>query len=196
MYRGFLRMRTVLHTLLAALLGLAIATAYKSFTVEKKPGAGAKGAPVRKDTEVPSAAVPVVTDRKPIAAGQSVGLDAGAIVSANQPPQQQVWVSGWVLRGERINVLLSDGRTLMEGDGILARVERTYIETKEGERFYLARPASPVIPAATVVAGPALNQPMAAAFASSASTSQQLGSWIRGEDGVLRLRESPSFTSR
>lgn len=55
-----------------------------------------------------------------------------------------VWVVGYAVRGRRLNVQLSDGRTLTEADD-LKRVERNFAEMHDGTRYYLRRPeAKPV----------------------------------------------------
>jgi hypothetical protein len=48
-----------------------------------------------------------------------------------------VWVAGWVVKGSRINVQLSDGRILTEEDGELAIVQRSGVTLKDGNRLYL-----------------------------------------------------------
>jgi len=60
--------------------------------------------------------------------------------STNEPvARAEIWVLGYVVRGGKVNVLLSDGRTLSEHDGVLDRVTRNFVETKQGERYWLQR---------------------------------------------------------
>jgi hypothetical protein len=48
-----------------------------------------------------------------------------------------VWVTGYVVKGTRVNVSLSDGRTLTEEDGILAKVDRGGVTLVDGTRIPL-----------------------------------------------------------
>jgi len=50
---------------------------------------------------------------------------------------QSVWVAGYVAQGARINVTLTDGRTITEKDGTLAKVERNFVEMVDGSRYWL-----------------------------------------------------------
>lgn len=102
-------------------------------------GPGAKGAPVSQGTEVPGVAVPAITGRKSTVENQSTVPSARSNEST-PPPQKQVWVRGFVMKGNRINVILSDGRTLTEDDGTLSRIARNFVETTDGERYWVGTP--------------------------------------------------------
>jgi len=100
-----------------------------------------------------------------------------------------VWVTGYVARGDRINVTLSDGRTLTEVGGDLARIERNFVETPTGERFYLGRklsisglPAPKAAPSQVVASPPPVK---------AAQETVDEGAWVRGADGVSRLKVRP-----
>jgi len=53
-----------------------------------------------------------------------------------------VTVHGYVVRGSRVNVLLSDGRTLIEGDPTLDRIERNRVVFRDGSVAYFHRATS------------------------------------------------------
>jgi len=120
-----------------------------------KQGAGAKGAPEKRDTEVPSVAIPVMAGPDRTVAQKSPGPWDSA-KQPTPPPQQQVWVRGYVMRGNRIQVLLTDGRTLTQGDGVLRRWTKNFVELTTGERVYML-PSKPVL----AVAGELLISPVA-----------------------------------
>jgi len=100
---------------------------------------------------------------------------------------------GYVAKGGRYNILLTDGRTLSEDDGTLVKAGRNFVETKDGQRYWWRKPdyaapaaaAVPVRPAAAAVQVPKSSPP--------AQPEEPQGSWITGEDGVSRLREKPSL---
>jgi len=64
-------------------------------------GSGAKGAPVRPDTEVPGVAIPVITDRSPIVAEEFTGPAARA--NESTPPLQQQ--GSWYVDRDGVNRL-------------------------------------------------------------------------------------------
>lgn len=70
-------------------------------------------------------------------------------VLVEPPAGKQVWVRGWAQRGGKLNVVLSDGRTLTEEDGTLERRTRSFVDFKSGERLWLM---SPTVGAPYVVA--------------------------------------------
>lgn len=106
-------------------------------------GAGVKVTPVRPGGVPPVVAVPAVTDRKPIAVDQLSRDVEGAKV---QPPphQQQVWVDGYLVRGNRITLRLSDGRVLTEDDGEIVRVTRNFAMLRDGKKIYLRKPGDQI----------------------------------------------------
>lgn len=58
-------------------------------------------------------------------------------IPADLTPERPLWVSGYVLRGEKINVQLSDGRILTERDPEIASMERNALHLKSGQRIFL-----------------------------------------------------------
>ena len=61
-----------------------------------------------------------------------------------------LFVKGWITRGGRVNVVLSDGRTLTEGDGMLVRVERNSVTLADGSKLWMHAPVwSATAPACT-----------------------------------------------
>jgi len=103
-------------------------------------------------------------------------------------PERPLWVSGWLIRGHKVNVQLSDGRVLTEKDPEVAKIERNALHLSGGQRLFL-RPAEarsgsvveavPPAPAAPGVVGPDGVERPAAAVAASA--------WRLDSDGVQRL---------
>lgn len=95
------------------------------------PWVMAKGAAsiVAPSTAVLTAAVP---EKRSGSAGSSPETER-----LQTPGVGSVWVNGYIARGSKINVTLSDGRTFTERDDVLARVERNFIELRTGERYYL-----------------------------------------------------------
>lgn len=85
---------------------------------------------------MPSEVIPDVTGPSRTVASESPGPSASS-EQPNPPRQQPVWVRGYTVAAGRINVLLSDGRTLTEESGELLRVTRQFVETVDGQRFYL-----------------------------------------------------------
>lgn len=105
-----------------------------------------------------------------------------------------VYVRGYVSKGRRATAILTDGRVIVE-DG-LKLIDGRYVETRAGDRFYLmpvemgdVRAGASLMDAkqpallgvATVAAAPSLQQP------------QDEGAWIRGVDGVARLKPDASL---
>jgi len=102
---------------------------------KNKPGAGAKGAPDKPDAIAPAAAIAAFSGRDP--AGAADLRQPTARTNTHTPPlQEQVWVMGSIVRRGKYNLLLSDGRTLSEDDGILQGGGRNFVETKDGQRFW------------------------------------------------------------
>lgn len=123
--------------------------------------------------------------------------------------ERGLWVTGIAYGRGQLNVLLSDGRVLQEGDGILGGVERNYVVLVGGRKIYRrsgsGAKGAPVrqdteVPA---VAVPAVTdrRPIAAEPSPGPAVSpiehtpppQQQGSWVSGEDGVQRLRETQTL---
>lgn len=127
--------------------------------------------------------------------------------------ETKIWVRGYAVGRGQLNVLLSDGRVLSEGDGILARIERNYIELKDGRRIYRqpsAGSGAKVAPVRSDTEVPTVALPVSpiggrsgglqstrqdAPSAPVTPPPQQQGSWFVGDDGVQRLRESPTLSA-
>lgn len=100
--------------------------------------------------ESASVVPPAVESAPVVAAPRAPAVERPAYV--RQPVDEKtVWVTGYSVRGPKINVTLSDGRTLTEKDD-LARVERNFVELKDGSRMYL-KSVPPASPAAGLKAG-------------------------------------------
>lgn len=104
-----------------------------SKTVKKdKPGAGVS--PVEPDA---GKAIEPRSEPTPEPTAPSPGRYG--LPDVSHPPrsalQQQVWALGYSVGGGRVNVVLSDGRTLTEEE--LSRVTRNYVESATGERYYI-----------------------------------------------------------
>jgi hypothetical protein len=100
-------------------------------------------------------------------------------------PEKAVWVTGYVVRGARLNVQLSDGRVLTERDADLASVQRNAVRLRTGERIFLG--GRPKVP------GPVQSPPVQPAqsgdiVVSTVSLDDPASSWQVGPDGVSRLR--------
>lgn len=110
-------------------------------------------------------------------------------------PVSLIRVTGWVIFGSKINILLTDGRTLTEESG-LAKVERNRVIMDDGTIYWRGS----VAPTASISALPAVGSrsgllgekasPEGAPTTPTVSSSQasESGSWITGSDGVTRLR--------
>lgn len=101
--------------------------------------------------------------------------------------EQRLHVVGYVAGRGRVTVTLSDGTQLTERDSSLVRIESRFIELSDGRRLPIRpragdslRVAPPVAPV-VVAAGAGASSP--------ALESRDEGSWVRGADGVARLRD-------
>lgn len=90
----------------------------------------------------PSAIAEKASLNKTVDAGVNSSAENHAAVS--QPEllpvstrDRPVWVTGYITHAGKVNVTLSDGRTITERDEILTRVERNFIELRSGERLPL-----------------------------------------------------------
>lgn len=155
---------------------------------------------------------PLPAGAHPVHAGPSTALQTQVVESVPPPPQvvmPEVWVTGYVVRGDRINVTLSNGTVLTEdGDG-LERVTRSAVMVSGVRLPIRGSPGSgvkvtPVRPDTGVpgVAVPRDTGPERAVEMKSSGLTgsanepnpppQQQGSWVVGSDGVARLRNSES----
>lgn len=101
-------------------------------------GSGAKRAPVRAEPVAANAETP--RQRRNVADGLPDSLPSSPILK--QKDFRSVEVLGFVARGDRLNVLLSDGRVLTEGDGVLREVYRHKVVLNDGTELSFKRPAS------------------------------------------------------
>jgi len=58
-------------------------------------------------------------------------------------------VRGYIVLAGRVNILLSDGRTLTEGDGTVARIERNRVVLQDGTTLWLRKATPSALPAAS-----------------------------------------------
>jgi len=133
-------------------LGKAVGTA-KAVPAQSKgaaPESGAKKAPAANPDPQELANLP------PPSNGLRPQEDAS---SPSAPPSAAgaLWVTGYVVRGSRINVTLSDGRTLTEEDGELVRVGRNFVDLKDGRRLWI-RSSRPTATATAFVLPPQQQQ--------------------------------------
>ena len=110
----------------------------------KKPGAGARGAPEKRDGVPPSEVLSAVTGRNSAAAENVRALLAPANVTA-PPLQQNVWIVGSVVHRGKFNLLLSDGRRLSEVDASDMHATRNFVDVR-GERYWWRSASSPQFP--------------------------------------------------
>ena len=113
-------MRSVLRIVLAVLLGVGGGWLFKRFS-DRKPSA--------EKPEVKAVAAKV----------QPVDQPEKSPEKAQDKRDQPIVVTGYIRRGSRINVQLSDGRTLIEDDPSLGKVTRASAIV-DGKRLYLLKP--------------------------------------------------------
>lgn len=113
------------------------------------------------------------------------------VTQANGSPESAppLWVVGFLIRGDKVQVALSDGRTLVEGEPGLSRVDRAGV-IYNGKRIFM-RPVQP-----SEKAVQAQNQqPATIANSAIATGPKSRGSWRLDEDGVERLIERDELPS-
>jgi len=99
--------------------------------------------------------------------GQSLGsaaVSALAPGSVSKVSVEEVFLRGWVVQGRRFNAILSDGRTLTEGDGLVSSIERNGVRMKSGAWIPLK-----VLPREIPAGSPAVLPPPAGGSAAAAS---------------------------
>jgi len=137
------------------------------------------------------------------------------------PKSEKLWFTGIIYGNNRINVSLTDGRVLSEGDGVLAHVARHYVVLIDGTRVYrlpadrggfvgsgvrvtpVKRDGVPPAEALTDVptqsgSGHVLTvapgpKPETSSITQSKDSWPEAGSWRLDPDGVQRLRFTESF---
>jgi len=114
---------------------------------------------------------------------------AAAAPAEEEPPAARLAVSGVARRGRMITVTLTDGSVWTEGSPELERVDRAGAVIA-GKRLPFVRPAAKPVQA---VPAPAPAVAAAAAGAPAAAAAADEGSWLRGADGVARLREKQTI---
>jgi len=107
------------------------------------------------------------------------------------PTNSTLTVKGWVQRGTSLNVVLSDGRVLEEGDRSLQALFRTHAVI-DGEKVFMEKPIPRSVPvslppAATPTPPPSAPFPAAVPPAEAPVMAHQSGSWRTDADGVQRL---------
>jgi len=143
----------VLRSVIAAGIGLGIGHYYR-----KHWGAGVGATPVRRDAGAPGVAVLDANGRKPTEAGHSSGLP-GFALNETPPPQQHsdqkphdepkvLYVRGYVVKRDKINVVLSDGRVFTELDKELGPVARNSAMV-DGKKLFMLEQGKAVAPAPT-----------------------------------------------
>jgi len=157
-------------------------------------GSGAKGAPVSPDAVAPGVALVTPSDRRPVGWDGPRAGDRNSAQFTAPPLLQQsttpVRVTGYIARNGAATVFLSDGRILMESD--LTEITRRYVVTAHGEKFFLAAPRSrseaPLQEAKLPLPKPPHDEPTATPPRREIERDE--GAWVRGADGVSRLKDS------
>jgi hypothetical protein len=174
--RGFFRL------LFSASLGIALAT------VAAKIFPGKKVEPVvenRQIVDTPKIEEKPQIDSKP---------PLKEMPASPGPDREQVRIRGYVVRGAKVNVLMGDGRTITERDG-LTRVSRNSVEI-HGETFFLAqakdKPPVPLQPAALSDLLPADSTAEKSTPLSDPPAPAE-SSWERHSDGVSRLKATETL---
>jgi len=187
-------MRRIYTVILSAFLGVFVGIGCRSW-------AGRSSAPV--PAPVP-AAVSEGKPAQPVGDAWSLPDPFGGASAAsgkveekkerlNPVYEDELFVRGYVARGRRVNVLLSDGSVISEDVKELKTVSRTHIELA-GKRYAL-RCFSPVVkedglaPVEASTEAAAGGVPVAAPADGERSVASDEGSWARGSDGVARLKE-------
>ena len=103
-----------------------------------------------------------------------------------------IWVRGYVVRGQKLQVLLTDGRVLSEGDENLTRLDRCFAVV-DGNRVYMEQAKDrvssdrPEVKNVQLVENLSVVKPVAPVLDYSG------GSWRTDADGVSRLRHPDSL---
>jgi hypothetical protein len=159
--------------------------------------AGLVGAPAPA-VEVPPPPAPAPVEPEPFAA-RAVAAEKERL---NPVYEDVLYVRGYVARGHRVNVLLSDGSVISEDVKELRTVSRTHVELA-GKRYALrcfvpVSEAAPGQPAgngqrADVAGESEQVSPVSAPSASERAGMADEGAWARGPDGVARLKEKQTI---
>ena len=116
-----------------------------------------------------------------------------AILSDNTP-ERPLYVTGYVVGGGKINVQLSDGRTLTELDTELIRVNRNSVQLKEG-KLWMNRKTPPAPVTAVNSVAPVVPAEPSPAPLPPAPESEQ-SSWQTHADGITRLTPTAAALAR
>lgn len=180
-------MRSILRLLLSALLGVFFAwvtTSIFSRGKAEKP----QIVDTRKNDEKLAIADPQKTP--PL---KTNDLPAPSPGQSQAPDRSQVNVRGYVVKGGKVNVLLSDGRTITERDG-LTRVSRNSVEI-EGQTLWLAeakdRPSAPSHSQQSIAA----KMPGENDNSLPPPPAPPESSWETGSDGVSRLKHAETLAT-
>jgi hypothetical protein len=178
-------MRSVLRVLFSALLGIGIALAADHFFPRQK-AENRQIVDTPKIAENPSIATP--SKKEPL---KTNDLPVSSPGQMSRSDRDQARIRGYVVKGGKVNVLLSDGRTLTERDG-LTRVSRNSVEI-DGETFWLAdskdKPAPSVPPQSSAPVDSTGEKPVGLPPAPKPPES----SWETADDGVSRLKATETL---
>lgn len=207
-WRGVLTHRAEFALCVAAIPGalvLALACVFVPYALGKGASwyiSGGKAAPAEAATTSPDLVTEAANAVGGVVAPPARGAseDSRVVPAPLEPiyvddrPERPLWVSGWLIRGNKLNVQISDGRVLTEKDPEVAKLERNALHLRGGQRLFMRPPevrGSVVGPPATAgasaapgVVGPDGIERPAASVASS---------WRMDEDGVQRLRNPSSI---
>ena len=110
--------------------------------------------------------------------------------SLSPPSGQDLTLVGVARRGVYVNVILSDGRTLIETDESFQRIDRNGVVV-DGRKVFFARPVSNYKPIVQEVAKLTVQDPNGKNDLRQADN-EDSSSWSLGSDGVYRLKPSQS----
>jgi hypothetical protein len=176
---------------LAGIIPWFMAKGAAAIVAPDKPGAGAKVAPDRRDGVPPSAV--------------GVGRTGDALSSAGSstrdypapPCQQPVFVSGVIYTRGQINVVLSDGRTLTEEDGELAKVTRSAVILRDGTKLYFKPSLNKDTDERPVIAKSPSERDAGTSLARAnpVPTTDPKSSWYTDAYGVQKLKEPEALAT-
>jgi len=101
------------------------------------------------------------------------------------PVADALHVVGYVAGRGRITVTLSDGSQLTERDSSLVRIDPRFVELSDGRRL----PIRPRVESVSRVVPPVAAVVPSPVAVSTSPVLRDEGAWVRGADGVARLRE-------
>jgi len=117
--------------------------------------------------------------------------DLGVCAPGDTQAALDLWVTGFVRRGQRWTLSLSDGRTFSEDDPSVSLVGVNFAVV-DGRKVYFRRQRVGQVPAVGAVP-PADTSPATQRQETPATPVVDEGAWVRGADGVARLREKQTI---